>query len=309
MKKYAIGLAILSLALGLSSGVRAEQDSLTSVLVCRARQCAVTNYSMTRGFLYNKIAQMLERNIGKSVLVCEADPVSHVCLTEGVQIPAETAFVQSNINWTGLKLIDVKMTKNGKGFDLVWDYKIQTNGTYPNCQLGLSRLTVPFVDKVEMTTQDFGCRITETGNTAINATYNIDYLDFDYGFMGAYYTIGVGEAVRGGKSGYLLMRFTAKPETTKKTVVQEKEVVSEKVSVTLEPAILQATAPVTNQEVSVALSETEDTNEIKQVDVDEPSENILIKTVVTEKTVITPETGFGDIEPPEYRTEVNMAEE
>jgi hypothetical protein len=165
------------------------------------------------------------------------------------------------------------------------------------------------VDKVEMTTQDFGCRITETGNTAINATYNIDYLDFDYGFIGAYYTVGVGESVRGGKSGYLLMRFTAKPEATKKTVVQEKEVVSEKISVTLEPEILQETAPVKNQEVSDAFSETEEINEIKKNDLNELSENVVIKTVVTEKTVITPEAGFGDIEPPEYRTEVNMAEE
>jgi len=211
MKKYISGLLFLSVGLvAFQAAAQIDNLSSTSVLVCRSHQCAYASYSMTKGFLYNKIAQMMEKNVGKTVLVCEADPHSHICLQEGLSIPASTVYAPLNVKIQRLKLTDEKKLNGATGLDLVWDYRIQAGNTYPSCELGLSRLSVDYTDKVEMTTQDFICNITETGRTSVNATYNIDYLDFDYGFIGAYYTIGVGEAVQGDKTGYALFRFTAK---------------------------------------------------------------------------------------------------
>ena len=223
----------LALAATFVAGVcHAEATGPFPVLVCRAHQCANASYSMSRGFLFNKINQMLQNNRGKSILICEADPASHICLHDGIVIPAKTSFSDVDVVIEGMKLTDERLVPGTTEMDVVLDYKIRANNTFPRCQLGVSRLGVGFLDKVELTTDDILCAMTETGRTALNATYTIDYLDFDYGFIGAYYTVGVGEAVRGEKSGYVLMRMTAEPalpdldEVIEETVVVEEETIS-----------------------------------------------------------------------------------
>ena len=41
----------------------------------------------------------------------------------------------------------------------------------------------------------------------INNIYNIDYIDLDYGIIGAYYSTGMTGASNGGNNGYVLMKF------------------------------------------------------------------------------------------------------
>jgi len=177
-----------------------------------------------------------------------------------------------------------------------------------------------------MTTQDTICNITETGRTSINATYAVNYLDFDYGILGAYYTIGVGESVQGDKLGYLMMRFTEKAPQTTEVISDEQpekvEVVEESETVNTLPSILRQTTPevsieellsqkttetVTETkaeepvlEETVALPEAEATVKIEE----EPPVPTVVKTTIIEKTVITPD-GKHQVSPPEKRTLIN----
>ena len=320
MKLHTSGLLLLSACLlSVPTLAQNEEQPRNSVLVCRARQCAETSYSMSQGFLFNKIDQMMKRNIGKAVLLCEADPVSHVCLTQGLEIQAQAAFEPVNIKIDTLALTDEQLISGETALDAVFDYKVRANKTFPKCQLGVSRLTVSAVDKVELATNDFSCQITETGNTAINATYNIDYLDFDYGFIGAYYTIGIGETVKGDKTGYVLMRFTDKApwgENETEETIQEK--VNQDVSVKVDPAlpeILKQTAPALQAENEMSVSETESVQEMQQkteavpVPVKEeiklqeeqkPTQKV-VKTTIVEKTTILSD-GTRKTEEPIKRT-------
>ena len=323
MKNYTSGLLLLSVCfVSMPAFSQAEPQFKNSVLVCRARQCAETSYAMSQGFFFNKVDQMMKRNIGKAVLLCEADPVSHVCLSQGLTIPAQTLLENIDIKIDGLKLTDEQLVSGQKALDVVFDYKIRANEIFPKCQLGVSRLTVSAVDKVEMTTDDFVCHITETGRTAINATYNIDYLDFDYGFIGAYYTIGVGETVKGDKTGYVLMRFTDKTpkgegEIEENIKDQTEQVVSVEVEANL-PEILKLTAPTllpedeevvsdtSVSEVEVVQEEqpkTENTPEpvkVKSQETQKPMQKV-VKTTIVEKTTILSD-GTRKTEEPIKRT-------
>ncbi|MDY6407713.1 MAG: hypothetical protein SPL08_03305 [Pseudomonadota bacterium] len=331
MKKYAYSLLFLSgIIANLSATAQIDNLSSTSVLVCRAHQCANAPYSMTKGFLFNKIAQMMEQNVGKNILVCEADPNTHICLKEGISVPADTSFAPVLVTIQNLKLADEKKLNGATGLDLVLDYRVKADKTYPSCQLALSRLMVNYTDQVELTSRDFICNITETGRTSLNATYNIDYLDFDYGFIGAYYTIGIGEAVQGDKTGYALFRFTANPPV----ITEGTEALSDSTSMTVEvvPEILQETIP----EVSVQEEIIQSEPTIQQVSVPLPTPSApatvveakpirvvpeivirqepapssqsdgspqptVIKTTTIEKMVITSD-GKRQITPPETRT-------
>ena len=285
-------ICLTAVGIGLSAtDVRAAD----TVLVCRARQCAAASYSMTRGFLFNKIAQMMEGNIGKTALLCEADPVSHVCLSEGIQAEANAAFARTQITIPTVKIVDSKLLKGSTGMDLVLDYAVRANNTTPRCQLALSRLNVDYVDKVEMKTGDFSCALTQTGNTSLNLSYNIDYLDFDYGFVGGWYTLGIGEAVRGDKTGYVLMRLTDKAPIAAiaPAPVPAGQEATAPIGVApvpvVEPAILKETAPAETQTVTTTKTAT-------------PVRPRTIKTTVTETTTIIPGPNGGNAVLPAFRT-------
>ena len=320
MKKYMSGLIALSLVAG-TLPVAAQIDNLssTSVLVCRSHQCANAPYSMTKGFLFNKIAQMMEQNIGKTVLVCEADPTTHICLEEGLTIPADTSFSPVQVTVQQMKLADEKKLNGSTGLDLVWDYRIKADRTYPPCQLALSRLSVEYTDKVELTTQDFLCNITETGETSLNATYNIDYLDFDYGFIGAYYTIGIGGAVRGDKTGYALFRFTAKPPVVVEAepvaaapqpVISAPQTQVQETIVTTTPVVQKVEVPLPPPPQPVVV-ETKPIRVVPEIVIRQepapapapvaPPQPTVIKTTTVEKMVITSD-GSRQVTPPEIRT-------
>lgn len=328
MKFQTIGLLILTL--GLCASAQAQAEKQDTILVCRGRQCAATTYSMTRGFLFNKLVQLVNENKGKNILLCEADSFSHVCLKEGITVPATSAMTAIDLVIPSVKLADSKMIAGQSGLDLILDYKVYANQTAPACQLGLSRLTVDYVDKVELTTNDFTCQITETGKTDVNVSFNIDYIDFDYGFLGGWYTVGVGETVQGDASGYVMMRMTnmaplepdvevlnmaeqiieVKPEQKweydyeyEVPLPPEKNVVIE-----TKPEILEETEPVEVVEEPVAeepvVIKPKQAPEVIKPQVKIEYRPRTIKTTVTEKTVIVPDSDLGDVIPPMERTEI-----
>ena len=320
MKKYMFGLMALSVAAGvLPAAAQIDNLSSTSVLVCRSHQCANAPYSMTKGFLFNKIAQMMEQNVGKTILVCEADPMTHICLEEGIKVPADTSYSPLQVGIQQFKLVDEKKLNGATGLDLVLDYRVTADRTYPPCQLALSRLMVNYTDQVELTTQDFMCNVTETGQTSLNATYNIDYLDFDYGFIGAYYTIGVGGAVRGDKTGYALFRFTAKPpvapvvvEETHVAIAPQPSVQTQEVIVKTEPVVQKVEVPLPPPPPPVVV-ETKAIKVVPEVVIRQepapvvpekplpPPQPSVVKTTTVEKMVITSD-GKRQVTPPEIRT-------
>ena len=324
MKKNLFGLMMLSVAAGvLPAAAQIDNLSSTSVLVCRSHQCAHAPYSMTKGFLFNKIAQMMEQNVGKTVLVCEADPTTHICLEEGLKISADTSYSPLEIGIRQFKLVDEKKLNGATGLDLVFDYQITADRTYPLCQLALSRLTVNYTDQVELTTQDFMCNITETGQTSLNATYNIDYLDFDYGFIGAYYTIGVGGTVRGDKTGYALFRFTAKPpvapvvvEEQHVAIAPQPQVQTQEVIVKTEPVVQKVEVPLPPPPPQPVVVETKAIKVVPEIVIRQepapvvpeeplpPPQPTVVKTTTVEKMVITSD-GKRQITPPEVRTIVD----
>ena len=274
-----LGLSALTIA-----GAALAESSVAPVLVCRGHQCADASFSMTQGFLLNRLNQLLDKNVGKTVLVCEADPFSHICLQEGLTFSADAAFAPVEISVKDFRLIDKKIGVKPATLDIALDYRIQANQTFPDCQVPVSRLTVESTDQVELMTPDFSCRLTQTGPTVFNASYRIDYLDFDYGFIGAHYTLAAGETLRGDRTGYALLRFTAKPDwtVTEAPVSQTEEQPTEAVKT---PSIIDETAPTDSKaaEVVAVESDTLVLPEIAEAATKpEPQPEITQTTVVTE---------------------------
>lgn len=204
------GISILSMGFDALANV---QPSQPSVLVCRGHQCAVAEYSMTREFLFNKFQELFNKNRNRQVLLCEADPNLRFCYNQALEVDVSSGMVPAKVTLPSMTVVDGKLSKD-LNLDLILDYNVRVGKIKPKCQSARSLLSVPFVDKTQLNVPEFSCDISASGETSINMNYHVDYVDFDYGILGAYYTIGFGQVFRGGKSGYMLMRFTEKMPKT-----------------------------------------------------------------------------------------------
>lgn len=207
MNKFLLFSSVLTLSLAMGANATLSNNSL---IICRGMQCADAKYTMSKEYLFNQIADLFEKNITKEVLLCEADPASHRCIEPGIRLNGQTNNVKADISIKSAEIVDSKLLKGQTAIDTILDFAVDANGTRPRCQSALSQLRVMNIDNVQMNVGGFDCSFTETGNSTMNMSYKIDMIDFDYGLMGAYYTLGSGQVMRGGKNGYVLWRFTEK---------------------------------------------------------------------------------------------------
>ena len=119
------------------------------------------------------------------------------------------------------KLLGVRLQKDDQIVSLSLDYNMHFNAVRPVCQTSTNSLFVKSSDYVLMEDTGYVCKFTTTSDSMISTVYSIDYVDLDYGVIGANYSFGVAGAAYGGGTGYLLMRFqkNAFPSDPKKFVL------------------------------------------------------------------------------------------
>lgn len=211
MKKTNIKAILILCALFAPLAVHAEDavrlERTDALVVCRSKQCKPANSIMTKEFLYNKLAALLKSNVNQRVLLCDANPNTYTCINDAITFDAMVGASPAEITLPSLYLLDSKPMNDLTSIDFVADYEFKVADTYPECQAALNNLTVACIDEIFTETAGFDCHFTANGTTTVNAAYNIDYIDLDYGIIGATYTIGVSEASQGGTAGYALLRF------------------------------------------------------------------------------------------------------
>ena len=147
---------------------------------------------MTREFLYNKLGSLLKNNVNRRMLLCDADPNVHVCLNDALAFKAKAGATITTVQIPSAFVVDAKSVPSKMSQQFVLDYTIKLGDTYPTCQAALNQMKIISADEISIETPGFECSFTENGTTLLNASYEVDYIDFDYGILGAYYTIAAG---------------------------------------------------------------------------------------------------------------------
>ena len=211
MNKKIFSMVCVATLLNFGAAFAEEQEPLLvrsdAVVVCRSKQCKDARHMMTQEFLYNQLGSLLKNNVNRRVSFCEADLNTRVCLNDSIAFDAVVGATPSTVYMPSALLVDTKAMNDEKTQKFVLDYDLKVGETYPSCQASLNQLRVFSADEISIETPGFECRFTENGMTVVNASYEVDYIDFDYGIIGAHYTIGVGEVSKGGQSGYAMWRF------------------------------------------------------------------------------------------------------
>ena len=192
-----------------------------SVILCRSQQCAPARTNMTREFLYNSLLNLLDNNLNSTVLLCDADPNSRMCVENYIQFPIKAGATPATVVVDSAKLFDVKLNKREQTISAALEYSMLYNGLRPTCQPSKNVLFVKSPDTVFMEDTGFKCKFTTVGSSMLSTVFAIDYVDLDYGIIGANYSVGVAGPAFGGGTGYVLLRFqkNAFPSDPKKFVL------------------------------------------------------------------------------------------
>ena len=181
---------------------------LNSLIVCRAKQCAPAELSMSREYIFNALAHIVDNNLDATALLCEANPQAHVCTNPYLTVPAKVGVTPAYVFFDGVKVVDASVVKGKTALNLAFGYNLSYNGQTPTvCKPDTAMMYVKSNNDVVLNGNGFKCEMTSVGTTTIRVMFDIDYIDLDYGYIGGYYSIGLSGPANGGGSGYGLIRL------------------------------------------------------------------------------------------------------
>lgn len=193
----------------------------SSVIVCRTQQCAPARTNMTREFLYNSLLNLFDNNLDSTLLICDADPNTRMCFENYIQFNIKAGVTPATVVIDSAKILDVRLKKDEQIINVALDYNMHYNSIRPTCRTSSNSLFVKSPDYVLMEDTGYKCKFTTVSSSMISTVFAIDYVDLDYGVIGANYSFGVSGPAYGGGTGYMLMRFqkNAFPSDPKKYVL------------------------------------------------------------------------------------------
>lgn len=181
---------------------------LNSLIVCRAKQCAPAELSMSREYIFNALVHIVDNNLDATALLCEANPQAHVCTNPYLTVPAKVGVTPAYVFFDGVKVVDASVVKGKTALNLAFGYNLSYNGQTPTvCKPDTAMMYVKSNNDVVLNGNGFKCEMTSVGTTTIRVMFDIDYIDLDYGYIGGYYSIGLSGPANGGGSGYGLIRL------------------------------------------------------------------------------------------------------
>ncbi len=181
---------------------------LNSLIVCRAKQCAPAELSMSREYIFNALAHIVDNNLDATALLCEANPQAHVCTNPYLTVPAKVGVTPAYVFFDGVKVVDASVVKGKTALNLALGYNLSYNGQTPTvCKPDTAMMYVKSNNDVVLNGNGFKCEMTSVGTTTIRVMFDINYIDLDYGYIGGYYSIGLSGPANGGGSGYGLIRL------------------------------------------------------------------------------------------------------
>ena len=179
----------------------------SSIIFCRNKQCAPAHLSMSKEYIHNSLLHLLQNNSRKTALICEADPSSHACIENYVQLPIKIGITPGYFYLDSAKITDVSVTKGNSQISLVLNYGITYNGQTPDCLASRTIVFAKSPSNIIWEDPGYSCQMNAIGQTSVKTVFSIDYIDLDYGYIGGYYSIGLSGPTYGGGTGYMLIRM------------------------------------------------------------------------------------------------------
>ena len=175
-------------------------------VICRDFNCTRLNNKITRTFLFNSLANMFMTNAHSRLYICEADPFSRSCLQSGISFPVRSGIANALIKIPKATISQVNLSTGLSRATTTMTYEFLVNGIKRTCEPTVMDISVPNNSQATLSNREFACNLTSDGMSNVSLLLSVDYIDLDYGLIGAYYSVGLQGPASGGANGYLVFK-------------------------------------------------------------------------------------------------------
>ena len=192
-------------------GFSSDEFADRPVILCRSLGCTEISNMMTRSHLFNSIASIFHINERTKVYMCEADPVLRSCKFTGIRYGVSVGGTPGVVHIPSFTISEVMFSRNLNRISFMTTYDLQVNGVRSFCSSAVNVINVTDKKQAMVRDNNYRCQLTSDIPSIAYNIYNVDYIDLDYGIIGAYYSTGISGSSVGGGEGYVLMRFQNAP--------------------------------------------------------------------------------------------------
>lgn len=175
-------------------------------VICRDFNCTRLNNKITRTFLFNSLANMFMTNAHSRLYICEADPFSRSCLQSGISFPVRSGIANALVKIPKATISNVNLSTGLSRATATMNYEFLVNGIKRTCEPTVMDISVPNNSQATLFNREFACNLTSDGMSNVSLLLSVDYIDLDYGLIGAYYSVGLQGPANGGANGYLVFK-------------------------------------------------------------------------------------------------------
>jgi len=175
-------------------------------VICRDFNCTRLNNRITRTFLFNSLANMFLTNQHSRLFICEADPFSRSCLQSGISFPVRSGIANALVKIPKATISQVNLSTGLSRATATLSYEFLVNGIQRTCEPTVMDISVPNNSQASLINREFACSLTSDGMSNVSLLLNVDYIDLDYGLIGAYYSLGLQGPTLGSANGYLVFK-------------------------------------------------------------------------------------------------------
>lgn len=194
--------------------VRSEEESYNPgvqftdrpTVICRDFNCTRLNNRITRTFLFNSLSNMFLTNMHSRLYICEADPFSRSCLQSGISFPVRAGIANALVKIPKATISQVNLSTGLSRATATMTYEFLINGVKHTCEPTVMDISVPNNSQATLINREFACNLTSDGMSNISLLLSVDYIDLDYGLIGAYYSLGLQGPTIGGATGYMVFK-------------------------------------------------------------------------------------------------------
>lgn len=194
-------------------------------IICRDFNCTRLNNRITRTFLFNSLSNMFLTNAHSRIYICEADPFSRSCLQSGISLPVRSGIANALVKIPKATISQVNLSTGLSRATATMNYEFLVNGIKHNCEPTVMDIAVPNNTQATLINREFACNLTSDGMSNVSLLLNVDYIDLDYGLIGAYYSLGLQGSATGGANGYAVFKteFTTNGSLFRASVYKDSE--------------------------------------------------------------------------------------
>jgi len=175
-------------------------------VICRDFNCTRLNNRITRTFLFNSLSNMFLTNTHSRIFICEADPFSRSCLQSGISFPVRSGIANALVKIPKATISQVNLSTGLSRATATMTYEFLINGIKHTCEPTIMDISVPNNSQATLINREFACNLTSDGISNVSLLLSVDYIDLDYGLVGAYYSLGLQGPTIGSANGYLVFK-------------------------------------------------------------------------------------------------------